>query len=208
MPRPQTFWTGNVHGRLVALNRVGKSKARFLCECGTIKELWIGHVIHGKTQSCGCLHKEIISKLMTERCTTHGMFGTPIYAVWNSMRDRCTNPRNHAYRHYGGRGITICERWKTFENFYEDMGERPEGMSLDRTDNNLGYSPDNCRWATRIEQANNRRGSVRMTLNGTTKTAAEWAEQLSIKRSLLYDRHRAGWTDERTLTTPSRKKQK
>ena len=208
MPRPERFLTGEVFGRLTALDRTVPNKARYQCECGTVKEMYIGHVLQGRSRSCGCLHREVIAAAATKRNTTHGMYGTSVYTTWKSMIDRCCNPNHHAYSHYGGRGISVCEQWAEFESFYRGMGARPAGRSLDRINNDHGYSPDNCRWATQVIQNRNRRDNVRMTLNGTTKTAAEWAEQLSIKRSLLYDRHRAGWTDERTLTTPSRKKQK
>jgi hypothetical protein len=119
------------------------------------------------------------------------------------MMQRCTNPNNTQYKDYGERGITVCDRWKVFKNFLADMGVRPEGMTLDRKDNNKGYTPKNCKWSTRSEQQRNRRDNNVWAYKGERKTVTEWAEQLGMKRHSLYMRVAAyGWTTKQALTTP------
>jgi hypothetical protein len=138
----------------------------------------------------------------------HGMTGTPELRAWDKMTRRCTDQRLWNYRRYGGRGITVCERWtgeNGFANFLADMGPRPgDGYSLDRTDNDRGYCPENCRWATRIEQGSNKSNNHRLTFQGETLTSAEWSRRLGLARYTIERRTRAGWSAEETLTTPSR----
>lgn len=134
---------------------------------------------------------------------THGMTGTPTFVAWSSMLARCTNRKAKDYPRYGGRGITICERWRSFENFLADMGERPEGMTLDRERQDGNYEPGNCRWATPTQQARNRCTNVLVTHAGITATIAEWAERTGLERKTLQWRIRAGWNTARALSTPS-----
>jgi hypothetical protein len=136
---------------------------------------------------------------------THGMTDSRTWRSWKGMRRRCNEPTNVAYHKYGGRGIGVCERWSSFALFLEDMGEAPAGMTLDRIDNDGDYSPENCRWATYREQANNRRDNAAVTYRGETHTYAEWSRRVGICRHTLRKRIHAGWTPERALTTPSRK---
>jgi hypothetical protein len=142
-------------GRLVVLSQEGRdSKVR--CDCGAEKTVASHRLVVGQTRSCGCLSAELSSI----RNRTHGATGTTTYQTWNAMHRRCTNPKARDYPYYGGRGITLCERWQTFENFRADMGERPDSLTLDRIDNDGDYEPGNCRWATRLQQTRNRRCSV------------------------------------------------
>ena len=119
------------------------------------------------------------------------------------MKHRCFNSRNRKYAIYGGRGITVCERWLTYENFLADMGEPPPGMSIDRIDNDKGYEPGNCRWATKETQRRNQRRCRRVTFDGRAQTLAEWAEELGFSLQVLQDRERRGWSVERAFTTPT-----
>ena len=134
--------------------------------------------------------------------TTHSLSHTQAYKVWKAMRVRVTNKNQPQYHDYGGRGIRICQRWDEFVNFYTDMGERPEGMSLDRIDNDGDYTPENCRWATRTEQNRNSRRNVLITANGKTMCISEWAEELDMKYFTLLMRKRNGWTDHQIVNTP------
>lgn len=132
--------------------------------------------------------------------TKHGMCNTPTWKSWQTMIRRCRGGNDKA-KWYADRGIKVCERWKTFENFYADMGERPAGMSLDRIDNNGGYEPGNCRWATRVEQGGNKRNNVIWELNGKRQCAARWAKELGINRTTLQKRLKAGWPMEKVLSS-------
>jgi hypothetical protein len=131
----------------------------------------------------------------------HGRRYTPEYIAWEDVLQRCRNERHPAYDRYGGRGITVCDRWLKFENFFEDMGSRPgPGYSLERKKNQLGYYKENCRWATRIEQNRNKRTNRMLTLHGETRCIAEWAPLVGLLPDTLVKRKRRGWSDEETLT--------
>ena len=120
---------------------------------------------------------------------------TPEYRSWRSMRARCTNPKLKEYPRYGGRGITVCERWQAYENFLADMGRRPSlQYTIDRIDVNQGYCKENCRWATAQEQQNNRTNNVLITVDGAIKTMSEWARLYNIKKSTINKRMKRGWT--------------
>jgi hypothetical protein len=132
------------------------------------------------------------------------MHGSPEYGIWESMLRRCLNPKHKAFKDYGGRGITVCDRWRDFSAFYADIGPRPSPRhSLERKDGNGNYEPTNCRWATKREQQRNTRRNVRLTFRGETRCLAEWADIMGLKRELVRGRIRLGWDAERALTTPS-----
>jgi hypothetical protein len=132
----------------------GEPRVQCRCDCGKDHSVLVTE--WGKTQSCGCLRTE----QLVARSTTHGHTGTSIYMTWGDMVNRCTNQTHARWVDYGGRGISVCDRWRKFENFLADMGERPSGMTLDRIDNDRGYEPGNCRWVSQSLQNRNRRPSA------------------------------------------------
>lgn len=150
--------TGRRFGRLIVTEYVGKDRWRkslwlCLCICGKEKRTSGHHLLSGDTKSCGCSR--------TKHNHTKRKWQSKTYQVWRSMKQRCTNPNDSSYKNYGGRGITFCKRWLKFENFLDDMGEKPRGLSIDRINNNGNYNKRNCQWATPKQQANNRRKKKR-----------------------------------------------
>lgn len=131
----------------------------------------------------------------------HGMSYKKIYKVWSYMLTRCHNENCKAYPNYGARGITVCERWQIFANFYADMGEAPDGMTLDRIDNDKGYNKRNCRWVSRAEQLKNTRRSVYLEYNGERLPMCDWARRLGINKNTLSSRIRNGWSVAEALST-------
>jgi len=186
--------TGHRFHRLVVLGRAeptpGNRGARWhcKCDCGAKTISRSDALKNGRSKSCGCHRAEMGGKRMIEMHTSHGMYGTPEYKTWRSMVDRCTNPNSQCWSDYGGRGVTICKRWLKFENFYSDMGNRPEGTTIDRIDVNSGYEPDNCRWADRKTQARNKRNNHVIEHGGETLTMAEWAERSDMPQWKLKQR--------------------
>lgn len=204
--------SGQRFGRLVVVGFSHTKRWRAYwycrCACGTVKSIRGDSLRSGRIVSCGCYNREIRIPASVAASTTHGMSGTPEHNAWKAMKGRCDNPNNREYPYYGGRGIQVCARWReSFETFYADMGPRPSRKhSLDRIDNDGDYSPDNCRWATRIMQANNKSSNRILEFNGKRQTIAEWSRETGISEKNITGRlNRRGWSIERTLTTPNRR---
>jgi hypothetical protein len=197
--------TGNRYGQLTVLERSensGTGEAQWICacDCGTTSRVRGYNLRQGRTNSCGCL------KLTC--CRTHGCYTLPEYTAWRHMRLRCNELDHPQYPDYGGRGITVCDRWQSdLTVFLEDMGPRPgPEYSLDRIDNNGSYSPENCRWALPKEQARNTRVNHLLTFHGETHCLSAWAEKTGLKRTTIRARLQRGWSTARALTQPIRGK--
>lgn len=193
--------TGQTFGRLTV---VGKSKTisgsrtkwDCICSCGGIKSVFGDALTRGATISCGCFRKEVTKA----RSVRHGMFGTSTYRSWAHMVGRCRNQKDAAYSEYGARGINVCDEWLLFENFYADMGECPSGHSIDRIDNNSGYCKENCRWADKSTQNNNKRSNNMISYMGETLSHCQWSSRLGGNSGLVAKRIREGWSEEDAVT--------
>lgn len=200
--KPQVVNIGSKFWRLTVIEFRGHRKNwkkvwRCRCECGNECNVQQGNLRNGHTRSCGCL----LDQWATRRFTTHGYTRTPTYWSWRSMLARCYNPKCVGYARWGGRGIKVCDRWRSsFQNFFADLGERPPGTTLGRRRNNEDYSPDNCRWETREQQGNNTRRNVFMTYNGETLTASQWAKKAGVNYHTLWRRVKEGWPAEYVLS--------
>lgn len=196
--------TGTRFERLLVVSRAGSTPRsatwNCVCDCGKQKILPTTALISGNTRSCGCLNKESIAKVGLAN-KTHGMSCTPTHKSWTHMLGRCRNPNDKAYMNYGGRGISVCDRWSSFENFIADMGEAPKGLTIDRKDVNGNYEPGNCRWATDTEQARNTRVNRIISAFGKTMTLADWGDETGLDASTIETRLKRGWSVEKTLTT-------
>lgn len=186
--------------KIIRQNKDGRAlvRARCVCTCGGLVDVGTSRLLSGNTKSCGCLRRETTSK----RAQTHAMSKLPEYKAWKTMKARCNNPKHHAFHRYGGRGIQVCKPWmESFENFVNDMGLRPAGMTIDRKDNNKGYCKENCHWASIKTQARNRSNNHVLTMNGQSHCINEWAEILGIHHNKIRERLSRGCSIERSLST-------
>ncbi len=188
--------TGKTFGYLDVLEfhdrRVGKALWLCRCRCGNSTVADGHNLTAGHTTSCGCKRFEPPSAVVK-----HGLSRSRAHGIWRKMLERCNSPSCESFDRYGGRGIKVCDRWLEFSNFYVDMGDPPDGHSIDRMNNDLGYSPENCRWATTTEQSMNRRCVLRIESGGETLTVREWAERFGLKSATIKHRIAAGWPHER-----------
>lgn len=185
----------------------------FICSCGTKFETFIGNVKRGRAKSCGCYNQKV-------RLTAHNKHdhsnslenkaASPTYKTWHSMIQRCINPNNDYYKRYGGRGIKVCKRWTLFENFLEDMGERPKGLTIERVDNNGDYCKSNCKWATGKEQARNKKDTSYVIYNNNKMSILDAYElsgstvEIATVRCRIY----RGWSFAKAIFVPSLIKRK
>lgn len=204
---------GTVFGRLTVIGnsepyvdkngwKHGASLVR--CECGKEKSVRNGKLRNGSTVSCGCLRlQKSVERILLLK--THGLTKTSEHRIWSQIKSRCSNNKDEQkYGNYGGRGIAVCERWlNSFEAFLEDMGPRPSNKhSIDRINNDGNYEPENCRWATSVEQQNNRRSNVLFTFYGKTMTLTQWSHIAQIKPSTVEKRLKRGWSEKEAFWTP------
>lgn len=187
--------TGQRFGRLTAIgiDDRGTRKTYFLCvcDCGTVKSIRADSLLSGAVRSCGCMKREQ-DKLNLAGNHSHGMSGTRLYKIWQGMKKRCYNKHDARYSRYGGRGITVCAEWKdSFPAFYAwaIRNGYADDLTIDRIDNDKGYAPNNCRWATVQEQCRNRDTNIKITIGNATKGLAEWCEIFDVDYSTIYARY-------------------
>lgn len=203
MPQKAVDMTGMRVGRLTVISRAEntkQNKAQWLCQCdcGNTTVVSRKHLKDGSTVSCGCFSRETAARVHT----THGMKKTRLYRIWSGMKDRCCNPKSKYWDRYGKRGIDVCDDWvQSFENFYwwSIKNGYSEELTIDRTDNDKGYSPDNCRWATYKEQENNRSNNRILEHKGQAHTISEWSNITGIEQRLISQRLYYGWDTEKAL---------
>lgn len=200
--KPKNDLSGQRFGRLTVIapafiRKGGYGYYTCRCVCGTVKTVAACNLRTGSTVSCGC-HRKSFRR-------THGQSKTKEYRTWRSMIGRCYNKKDGEYHRYGARGIKVCAAWRhSFPTFLADMGFCPEGYSIERIDNNGDYCATNCRWATVLEQGQNKRNNRILTHNGITLTLSAWSRKASIRLTTLHSRLRQGWSVERALTEPVR----
>lgn len=208
--------TGQRFNRWIALSYEGDARWLCKCDCGTVKKVHRSHLKDGESKSCGCLSKEKASINASLRNKTHGLYieNERLYNIWHSMKQRCYYNKNTSYSNYGGRGIKVCDEWKNdFKSFYDwamDNGYQENAKrgqcTIDRIDVNGNYEPSNCRWATIKEQSRNKRTNHFITCNGQTKTMVEWSELTGLSHTTIYDRLKAGLSEEEAILREKRKK--
>lgn len=199
---------GQRFGRLVVISRADKTgHVHWLCrcDCGGEKVIRTSSLTRGRTQSCGCLQREMAAKSSAITSRIHGKSKTPEHAIWRRMLARCHCPTSDRYKYYGARGIAVCEQWRrSFVSFYEDMGPRPTPQhTVGRQDNDGPYSPENCRWETRTEQNRNYSRNRYLTHDGETLLISDWAKRVGFAASIIQIRiDRLHWSVDDALTIP------
>lgn len=200
---------GATYGRLTVMattRHLGDLKALVKCTCGTVKLVRLKALTRAKpTQSCGCLHKESVRASNSTHGQSWGMKRSAEMTIHHNMMNRCYNSQSSRFSSYGARGIKVCERWHKFENFLEDMGHRPEGLSLDRVDVNGDYSKENCKWATRAAQANNKTTTRWLTYQGETLSMKDWCQKLNLPYGRTQARLNLGWSVEEAFEVSKQK---
>lgn len=179
----------------------GKSVGLFRCDCGVEKPIIIASIRSGLTLSCGCYNSEKTVLMYTKHGARSNGERQPEYSVWEGMRARCRNPKDSHFHLYGGKGVSVCERWNSYANFLDDMGRRPSDLhSIERNDSNGNYEPSNCRWATQIEQCNNTSRNRFVEIDGQRMTLAQACGGTGGCYQKVYARHvKLGWPIEKAL---------
>lgn len=203
---------GQRFGRLVAIKFIRKTATRkscWLCRCDCGKESFVPvtDLTSGKTKSCGCLKKELVSKSFLK----HGDTGSRLYRIWQGMKGRCYNENRETYKYYGGKGIVVCDEWlndyDAFKTWALNCGYSDD-LTIDRIDYDGNYEPENCRWITKAEQAANTSKNYRITINKSTRHLSEWCKIFCVRYDVVYGRLRGGWSEVEALTTPEGEKRK
>lgn len=198
---------GKRFGKLVVIEDMGKMggkkfRCKCQCDCGNVSYPATAGLNNGTSQSCGCNQVERAKKGIR---TKHNMRRKRQYNIWSKMKDRCLNSKTKLYKHYGGRGITVCDKWLSFEGFWEDMKEGyADNLTLERIDNELGYSKGNCKWATIQEQSQNKRTTHYITVDGERKSVTYFANKYKIDQDVVYYRLKSGWSDEDAVKKPNK----
>lgn len=205
--------TGQRFGRLVVIERIKNDEKGYVqwlcqCDCGNKIKVFSNNLRKGNTKSCGCLRKDKAKEIFTK----HKKCNSRLYVVWRDMKRRCTNPHSKDFINYGARGIKVCKDWENFKIFeewaikngYDEKAQKGK-CTLDRINNNGNYQPNNCRWVTAKEQANNRKSNHYITINNKTHTIAQWAEIYQIKPYIITNRIRRNWNEIDAVITPLKK---
>lgn len=202
---------GRKFGRLTVLkfHSVNENYATFWlcrCSCGTEKPIRRSNLTNGSAKSCGCLNAELVKERATKSSLGGRVKDERIYNIWQSMRQRCYYRKSTEFHRYGARGISVCAEWSEYASFkkWALKNGYKDSLSIDRIDNDGDYRPENCKWSTPTEQANNRRNSLLIEFSGKNQTLAQWSKETKIHYSCLYGRMISGWDVEKMLTTPSR----
>lgn len=193
--------TGEKYNCWTILSETLNEKVQAQCKCGKTKEMFVRNIIRGLSTNCGCVANEKIKK----RMSSHGESKTKLYGVWLAMRNRCYLKTSKSYNDYGGRGIRVTERWQKSYEAFRDWSIKngyKEGLQIDRTNNNGNYEPENCKWVTRLVNANNTRRNVFITIDDITHTESEWGRIANIKGSLIRERVSRGWQGKLLLIKP------